>query len=217
MRPAQKSWWSPTSCSTKKTPTQPGGRSRYSVASWDWTRGKLKMALNCICWNTRFQLMIPLKNHTPQAACKAFYQCLCFWTARAGLLRPWQRVQESLPRHGRAKWFPSGSWSPWSTYSEINHGERLEEPSRRSFPRHSCRPDAQAGTSGTTPLTSSVQQSTDWQTSRDSAQCRECSASIPDYQAVFWAVEKEITVWAHDTSLVTLRSNEPWRSRSRRR
>lgn len=36
--------------------------------------GKLKMALNCICWNTRFQLMIPLKNHTPQAACKAFYQ-----------------------------------------------------------------------------------------------------------------------------------------------
>eukprot|EP00435_Cladocopium_sp_Y103_P007762 s2900_g2.t1 len=36
--------------------------------------GKLKMALNCICWNTRFQLMIPLKSHTPSSACKAFYQ-----------------------------------------------------------------------------------------------------------------------------------------------
>lgn len=35
--------------------------------------GKLKMALNCICWSTRFQLMIPLQSHTPAAACQAFY------------------------------------------------------------------------------------------------------------------------------------------------
>eukprot|EP00438_Fugacium_kawagutii_P017712 Skav207315 [mRNA] locus=scaffold2296:325139:333057:+ [translate_table: standard] len=35
---------------------------------------KLKMALNCICWSTRFQLMIPLQDHTPAGAVKAFYQ-----------------------------------------------------------------------------------------------------------------------------------------------
>ena len=38
--------------------------------------GKLKMALNIICWSSRFQLMIPLKSHTPTGACQAFYQWL---------------------------------------------------------------------------------------------------------------------------------------------
>ena len=36
--------------------------------------GKLKMALNCVCWSTRFQLMIPLSDHTPHGTRKAFYQ-----------------------------------------------------------------------------------------------------------------------------------------------
>lgn len=36
--------------------------------------GKKKMALNCICWSTRFQLMIPLSNHTPKGAATAFFQ-----------------------------------------------------------------------------------------------------------------------------------------------
>ena len=35
---------------------------------------QLKMALNCVCWSTRFQMMIPLRAHTPQATCEAFYQ-----------------------------------------------------------------------------------------------------------------------------------------------
>ena len=36
--------------------------------------GKKKMALNCICWATRFQLMIPVSGHTPTDSAKAFYQ-----------------------------------------------------------------------------------------------------------------------------------------------
>ena len=36
--------------------------------------GKRKMALNCICWSTRFQLMIPLSGHTPGEAVRGFYQ-----------------------------------------------------------------------------------------------------------------------------------------------
>ena len=36
--------------------------------------GKLKTALTCVCWSTRFQLMIPLSDHTPHGTRKAFYQ-----------------------------------------------------------------------------------------------------------------------------------------------
>ena len=34
------------------------------------------MALNCVCWSTRFQLMIPVRDHTPQGAVRAFHQWL---------------------------------------------------------------------------------------------------------------------------------------------
>ena len=36
--------------------------------------GKLRMALNVLCWSTRFQLIIPLKDHTPRGARQALYQ-----------------------------------------------------------------------------------------------------------------------------------------------
>eukprot|EP00435_Cladocopium_sp_Y103_P068193 s512_g31.t1 len=36
--------------------------------------GKLKMALNIIDWSTRFQLVIPLEDHTPRAASRALFQ-----------------------------------------------------------------------------------------------------------------------------------------------
>ncbi len=36
--------------------------------------GRLRMALNIICWCTRFQLVIPLKDHTPRGARQALYQ-----------------------------------------------------------------------------------------------------------------------------------------------
>ena len=36
--------------------------------------GRLRMALNIICWSTRFQLVIPLKDHTPRGARQALHQ-----------------------------------------------------------------------------------------------------------------------------------------------
>lgn len=36
--------------------------------------GRLRMALNVICWSTRFQLVLPLRDHTPRGARQALYQ-----------------------------------------------------------------------------------------------------------------------------------------------
>ena len=85
------------------------------------------MALNCICWNTRFQLMIPLKSHTPQAACKAFYQ----WIRVFG---PPERVYCDLGREFKKAFHEMAAQNDF----QLDPGS-LEAPTQRSITERSGR------------------------------------------------------------------------------
>ena len=88
------------------------------LPGWD---GKQKLALNVVCWSTRFQMVIPLQNHTPAEARRAYLQ----WCRFMG---PPQRVYSDLGREFRGA-FELGAELD-STYIEPGS---LEMPTQRSI------------------------------------------------------------------------------------
>lgn len=83
--------------------------------------GKQKLALNIVCWATRFQMVIPLQNHTPAEARRGYLQ----WCRFMG---PPQRVYSDLGREFRGA-FELGAELD-STYIEPGS---LEMPTQRSI------------------------------------------------------------------------------------
>ena len=84
-------------------------------------RGKQKMALNVVCWSSRFQMITPLANHTPAEARRAYLQWVKFFG-------PPQRLYTDLGKEFRAA-FQEGAELD-STF--IDPGA-LEMPTQRSI------------------------------------------------------------------------------------
>ena len=92
------------------------------LPGWD---GKRRMALNVVCWASRFQMMIPLNNHTPGEARRAFLQ----WTRFFG---PPDKIYSDLGKEFRGA-FEFGAELD-STYIEPGS---LEMPTQRSITERS--------------------------------------------------------------------------------
>ena len=88
------------------------------LPGWD---GRNKLALNLVCWATRFQMVIPLQNHTPAEARRGYLQ----WCRFMG---PPERVYSDLGREFRGA-FEIGAELD-STYVEPGS---LEMPTQRSI------------------------------------------------------------------------------------
>ena len=88
------------------------------LPGWDEKR---RMALNIVCWASRFQMIIPLQNHTPGEARRAFLQ----WTRFFG---PPDKIYSDLGREFRGA-FEFGAEID-STYIEPGS---LEMPTQRSI------------------------------------------------------------------------------------
>ena len=84
-------------------------------------RGKQKMALNVVCWSSRFQMITPLANHTPAEARKAYLQWVKFFG-------PPQRLYTDLGKEFLSA-FQEGAELD-STYIEPG---ALEMPTQRSI------------------------------------------------------------------------------------
>ena len=84
-------------------------------------RGKQKMALNVVCWSSRFQMITPLANHTPAEARRAYLQ----WAKFFG---PPQRLYTDLGKEFRAAFQEGAEFD--STYIEPG---ALEMPTQRSI------------------------------------------------------------------------------------
>ena len=88
------------------------------LPGWD---GRQKLALNVVCWATRFQMIIPLQNHTPAEARRGYLQ----WCRFMG---PPEKVYSDLGREFRGA-FELGAELD-STYIEPGS---LEMPTQRSI------------------------------------------------------------------------------------
>ena len=88
------------------------------LPGWD---GQQKLALNVVCWATRFQMIIPLQNHTPAEARRGYLQ----WCRFMG---PPDRIYSDLGREFRGA-FELGAELD-STYIEPGS---LEMPTQRSI------------------------------------------------------------------------------------
>ena len=88
------------------------------LPGWD---GRQKLALNVVCWATRFQMIIPLQNHTPSEARRGYLQ----WCRFMG---PPDRLYSDLGREFRSA-FELGAELD-ATYVEPGS---LEMPTQRSI------------------------------------------------------------------------------------
>ena len=83
--------------------------------------GKRKMALNIVDWATRFQLVIPLQDHTPRSARHAFLQ----WTRIFG---PPEKIYDDLGKEFRG-WFEMMA----DQHAILLDPGSLESPTQRSL------------------------------------------------------------------------------------